>query len=107
MNHRKANSTKVKLPLLHALDLLDFLLLRVPGIGQQQLSKVSLGNVALLVGILSLKLQSQNLALKLVLKVQKLLDFQLLVELDPEKVAGESGVDTLKVCVKKSFNKMY
>lgn len=102
----KSHSTIDNLPFLHALDLLDFLLLRVSRVSQKQFSKVSLGNVTFLVGILSLKLQSQDFALQLVLEVQKLFYFQFLVELDPEKVAGECGVDALKVCTKKSFRKM-
>lgn len=84
-------------PLFHSLDLLDFLLLRIPGIGQQEFSKLSFRNIpASLVRILSQKFQSQNLLLQLMLKVQKLFNGQFLILLRTKEVTGQSRVYALK-----------
>jgi hypothetical protein len=88
------------LPLLNALDLLDLLFLWVTSISEQKFSKVCLGDVSFLVGILALKLERQNFTLQLMLKVQELFNLELLIELLSEEVAAQCTVDTLKVSQK-------
>lgn len=83
-------------PLFNTLDLLDLFLLRITGVGQQKLRKVSFGNVAVFVRILPHELESQDFALQLVLEVQELFDLQLLIEFSSKKVAAESRVHALQ-----------
>lgn len=81
--------------LLHALQLLRLLLVRVARVGQHQFGKVGLGNVALLVRVLALELQREDFALQLMLELEELLDGQLLVLVLAKEEGGQRGVDAL------------
>lgn len=81
--------------LLHALQLLRLLLVRVAGVGQHQFGEIRLGNVALLVRVLALELQRQNFPLQLVLELEELLDGQLLVQPLAEEERGQRRINAL------------
>lgn len=84
--------------LLHALQLLRLLLVRVAGIGEHQLGEIRLGDVALGVRTLALELQREDLALQLVLELEELLDRQLLVLQLAEEERVQRRVDALRSC---------
>lgn len=75
-------------PLFDSLHFLGLLFVRVAGIGQQQFGKVAFANVALGVRILAPELQRQDLALQLMLELEKFLDREFLVQLFAEEEGG-------------------
>lgn len=81
--------------LLHALHLLRLLLVRVAGVCQQQFSEIALRNVAILVRVLPFELQREDFTLQVLLKLQELLDRQLLVHVLAEEIRCQGGVDSL------------
>uniref|UniRef100_A0A2M3ZRD4 Putative secreted peptide n=1 Tax=Anopheles braziliensis TaxID=58242 RepID=A0A2M3ZRD4_9DIPT len=83
-------------PLLDPLDLLHLLLLGITCVRQQQLGKVRLTDVPVLVRVLAHELERQDFALQLLLKVEELLDRQLLVILGPKEVGRQGRIHTFK-----------
>lgn len=88
-------STAIYLPLLDPLDLLHLLLLGIARVREQQLGKVRLTDVPVLIRVLAHKLERQDFALQLLLKVEELLDRQFLVILGPKEVGRQGRIDTL------------